>query len=174
MTAIGAGDVIIRTLVPVPISPPYRKALITKSLFCQILGHEASPFIFFSDLVTTVATYFDMSTAMTERETKPAADSIRYSIFRVTNMFGVGFLNFKEKSLAIIDPFHRPDDITYFNFRANIKPHLVDTGAPDSVHLFEFSLCLPHTFPSSSASLCVGNSVPTNTHQILLTLLTLL
>ena len=81
---------------------------------------------------------------MAEREAETAADSIRDSIFNVGNMIGVGFLNSKGKPVTITDPDHRPDDITYFTFRTTVNPHLVDTRAPDSVHLFEFSLRLPH------------------------------
>ena len=69
---------------------------------------------------------------MAERGAKTATDSIRDSIFRVTNMIGVGFINSKEKSVAITDPPHRLNDITYFTFRANINRHLVDTRALDS------------------------------------------
>ena len=71
LTAIGASNATIRTLVPIPISTPpplYRKALVAK-IFCrQILEHAVSPSISFSDWGTTVATYFDTSTVMTERE----------------------------------------------------------------------------------------------------------
>ena len=172
LMAIGASNAIIRPLVPVPISAfPYCKALITKLFFRQILGHAASPSISFSDLVTSVDIYFDMSMAITEREVEKAVDSIRDSSFHVTNMFTVGFLNSKGKKVAITDPSHHPDDITYFTFLANINPHLVDTPAPDSVNISEFSLRLPHTFLSPSESLSVGNSVPINTMLILSTLL---
>ena len=99
---------------------------------------------------------------MTERDAETAADIIRDSIFRVTNMIGVGLLNSKGKSVAITDPAYRPDDITYFNFRAKINPHLVDTRAPNSVHLFEFTLRLSNTIPFSSASLPIKNSVQIN------------
>ena len=108
-----------------------------------------------------------MNTAMAEREAKTATDSISDFIFCVTNMFGVGFIHSKGKPVAITDPSHRPDDITYFIFRAHINPHLIDTRAPNSVHLFEHSLRLPHIFISSPASLSVGNSVSTNTTPVL-------
>ena len=146
MTKTGASNATICTLVPVCISaPPYRKSLIAKLFFRQIHGHAESPSISYSDLVTTVATYFDMSTAMAEREAETAAHSIRDSIFRVIDMFGVGFLNYKGTQVNIIEPSHRLDNITYFTICANINPYLVDTRAPHSVHLFEFSLRLPHT-----------------------------
>ena len=62
---------------------------------------------------------------MAERETETAADSISDSIFNVTNMFGVNFLNSKGKPVAITDPSHRPDYIIYLNLRTNTNPHLI-------------------------------------------------
>ena len=71
LTAVGASDATIRTLVPVSISNlPQRKAFIAKLFSHQILGHAGSPFISFSNLVTTIDIYFDMSAAMTERTRK--------------------------------------------------------------------------------------------------------
>ena len=57
------------------------KAFIAKIFFRQILGYADSPSISSSDLVSTVASYFDISTAMTEREAETTAISIRNSIF---------------------------------------------------------------------------------------------
>ena len=100
---------------------------------------------------------------MAEREAETAADSIRDSIFCVGDMIGVGVLKFKGKSVTITDPDHRSDDITYFTFRTTVNPHLVDTRAPDSIHLFEFSSRLANTFPSLSVSRLLRNSVQPNT-----------
>ena len=100
---------------------------------------------------------------MAEREAETAANSIRDSILRVIDMFGVGFLNYKGTQVDIIEPSHRLDNITYFTICANINPHLVDTRAPDSIYLFEFPLSFRHTFPSSSEFLSVGTFVQTNT-----------
>ena len=81
-TAIDASKETIRTLLPVPTcAPPYRNALIAKLFFRQFLGHAGSPSISCSNLVTTVATYFDMSTAMVEKEAETAANFIRDSVF---------------------------------------------------------------------------------------------
>ena len=164
LTTVGASVATICTLVTVFISVPlYRKVLIAKLSFRQILGHTGSPSISCSNLVTTVATYFDISIAMAEREAETAANSIHYSIFRIGNMIGVDFLNSKGKSVTITDPDHCPDDITYFNFRTTVNPHLVDTRAPDSVQLFEFSLHLPNTSPSLLVSRLIRNSIQPNT-----------
>ena len=156
LTTVGASEAIIHTLVSVPISaPPYRNALIAKIFFRQILGHTASPSIPISDLVSTVATYFNMSTEMAEIDAKIAADSIRDSIFRVDNMTGVGYLNSKEKSVTIDDHSSRPPNVAYITFRSTINPHIVDPRAHDAIHLFEFSLRLPNIFLSSSVILPV-------------------
>ena len=67
MTTVGASEETIRTLVHIPISAPtYRNALITKNFFRQILNHTISLSVSISDLVSTVAIYFDMSTAQGE------------------------------------------------------------------------------------------------------------
>ena len=164
MTTVGASEATIRTLVPVSTSAsPYRKALIAKLFFRQILGDAGTPSISCSALVTTVVTYFDMSTSMDEREAETATDSIRNSIFSVGNMIGVGFLNSKGKSVTITDPDHRSDGITYITFRTTVNLHLVDTRAPDSIHLFEFSLCLLNISPSLSASRLHRNPIQSNT-----------
>ena len=82
---------------------------------------------------------------MAEREAEIVVDSIRDSIFCDGNMIGVDFLNSKGNPLTITNPDHRPDDITYLNFRTTVNPHIVDIRAPDSVDLFECSLRLPNT-----------------------------
>ena len=117
LTPVGASDATIRTLVPVSISAlPYRKALIAKLFFRQILGYTDSPSISVSDLISTVASYFDMSTAMAEREVESVSVFIRSSIFNVVNMSGVGFLDSTGKSITISDHDNRPHDVSYFTF----------------------------------------------------------
>ena len=82
LTNVGASDATIRALVPVFISAfPYRKTLIAKIFLRQIFGYVDSPSISISDLVSTVASFFDISTAMTEREAETTAISIHNSIF---------------------------------------------------------------------------------------------
>ena len=62
--AVYASDTTTSTLVPIPISTsPYCKALISKLLFRQILDYADSPSISIGELVTTVVSYFDMSTS---------------------------------------------------------------------------------------------------------------
>ena len=81
-TSAGSGDVTIRTLVLVAISAePYRKALIIKLLFRQILSLADAPSVFFSDLMTTVAIYFSINTESTEREADASISFIRSSFF---------------------------------------------------------------------------------------------
>ena len=81
LTTVGMSDATIRTLVSVPISAsPYRNSLITKLFFRQILGYVNSPSIFISNFVSTVASYFDMRTAVAEQEVEVAVISIRDTI----------------------------------------------------------------------------------------------
>ena len=84
----------IRILVIVNISAlPYRTSL--------ILGYADSPSISVSDLISTVALYFDMSTAMAKWEVESAFVSIRVWIFNVVNMPSVGFLDSTGKSITM-------------------------------------------------------------------------
>ena len=137
LTPVRASGATIRILVLVPISAlPYRKALIAKLFFRQILGYVDSPSIFVNDLVSTVTSYFDMSTVMTEREVEAASISIRDSIFSVANLSGVGFLDSTGKYVSISDSDNRPRDVSYFTFRSFLNPNIVDPRAPNTVHQF--------------------------------------
>ena len=69
LTTVGTSDATIISLVLVLISISfYRKALIAKCFLCQIIDYADSSFISISYVVSTVASYFDMSTAMNEWE----------------------------------------------------------------------------------------------------------
>ena len=164
MTLVGESDTTIRTFVPIPIRIlPYRKALIAKLFFHQILGYADSPSIFVRDLVSTVASYFDTSTAMSQWEVEIASLSIRGSIFCVANMSGVGFLDYTGKSVTISDPDNYPRDVSYFTFLSYLNPNTVDPRALNAVHQFEFSLRLLLSSPSPSVNISLPSaSVVTN------------
>ena len=73
----GSNDISIRTLVPNTNSlEPYHKALISKLFFRQIKTYFETPFISFSDLMSTVASYFGLNTGSAEREAEFTAISI--------------------------------------------------------------------------------------------------
>ena len=70
-TLFGLREISIRTLVSDTISAePYRKALVTKLFFCQILPLSDNLCVFFSDLMTTTVSYFGINTGSTERAAK--------------------------------------------------------------------------------------------------------
>ena len=167
---VGASDASICTRVLVSISAfPYRNTLIAKMLFRQILGYADSPSISISDLVSTVVSYFDMSTAMAERETKAVAISICDPIFYVDNISGFDFLTSKEESIIMNDPKKHPRDVSYFTFRLSLNPYIVDPRASNAVHQFKFSLRLPLNFPSSSVNLSLpSTSIITNQSSVTL------
>lgn len=94
MTTVCARNATIRTIVTFPISAfSYRKALIAKILFRQILGYTDCSSISISALVSTATACFDMSTAMAEHEAEAVEISIRDSICCVNNKSCVGFLD---------------------------------------------------------------------------------
>ena len=116
----------IRTLVSDPISTKlYRKALIAKLFFHQILSLTDSPSVSFNDLMATVAAYFDINAGSAEREAEAATQTISRSFFRVSNLIGVTFYNYFEQHIKVTDTHKLPADITYFTFRANVFANTV-------------------------------------------------
>ena len=139
-TPVGLSELSIRTLVPVPISAePYRKALIAKLFFHQILSLADSPSVSVNDLMATVAAYFDVNTGSAEREAEAAAQSISRSFFHVSNLIGVTFSNSSGQPIKVTDTDNRPADITYFTFRSHVSANTVDCRAPKKSLALEFS-----------------------------------
>ena len=94
-----------RPFVPVPISTvPYRRALLVNLFFYRILGDADTKYASTSDPFSTVATYFNMNTAMTKREEEKSSIFIWDSVFSVDNIAGVGFLNSEVKFVTIDKP----------------------------------------------------------------------
>lgn len=63
-TLVGSSDVSIRALVPAVISAaPYRKALVYKIFFRKILAFTDTLSVSFSNLMTTVVSYFFLNTS---------------------------------------------------------------------------------------------------------------
>ena len=139
-------------LFPFPLTHSLIARPLSLSFFRQILGYADSLFISISDLFSTVTSYFDMSTAI----------SIRDSIFCVDNMAGVGFLDSTGKSVTINYSDNHPRDVPSFTFLSYLKPNAVDDRAPHAVHQFEFSLRLPHnsTFSFVNISFPIPSVVP--------------
>ena len=167
-TPVRLSELLIRTLVPDPISgEQYRKALIAKLFFHQILSLTDSPSISVNDFMVTVAAYFDINTGSAEREAEAAAKSISRSFFHVSNLIGVTFSNPSGQPIKVTDSNNRPADITYFTFRSYVSANTVDCRAPNKYLALEFSLRLPQTLsqsalPSTTTPLSVSTprSVP--------------
>jgi len=124
-------ELTIRTLVPDPISAePYRKALIEKIFFHQILSLSDSPPVSFNDLIATVASYFDINTGSAEMETETATQSIFRSFFHVLNLINVTFFDTFGKPIKVPDTDSRPADVTYFTFRSNGSAKTIDCRTP--------------------------------------------
>ena len=86
-TTVGSTDISIQIFIPATISaPPYYKTLIAKTFFHQILALTDTHSAFFSDLMTTVASYISLNTGTTEREAEAAVATIRSVFFRVSHL----------------------------------------------------------------------------------------
>ena len=134
----------IRTLVPGPIrAEPYRKTLIDKLFFCQILSLVDSPSIKFNKLLFTIASYFSISTGFTERDADTAAQSISRSFFLIFNLTGVVFLDLTGKMIKVPVTTSHPADLTFFNFRSNVIATTVDIHSTNKSLDLEFALRLP-------------------------------
>ena len=152
-TSVGSKEVTIRTLVPAVIfAEPYRKALIAKMFFRQILFLADAPSVSFSDLMTTVALYSSINTGSSEREAEAAVTSIRSVFFRVTKLQEVGFADTSGKSIKLLDPTQRPADLAYFTFRSVVSAIVIDKRAPDKILSLEFLLRLPQSFQSTAST----------------------
>ena len=152
-TSVGSKEVTIRTLVPAVIfAEPYRKALIAKMFFRQILFLADAPSVSFSDLMTTVALYSSINTGSSEREAEAAVTSIRSVFFRVTKLQEVGFADTSGKSIKLLDPTQRPVDLAYFTFRSVVSAIVIDKRAPDKILSLEFSPRLPQNFQSTAST----------------------
>ena len=91
-TSVGLSELSIYTLVTDAISAePYRKTLIARLYFHHILSLFGSISVSFNDLMTIVASYFDINAASAKRETETAAQSNSRSLFDVSNLTGVAF-----------------------------------------------------------------------------------
>ena len=136
--SVGSGNVTTRTLVPAPISAdPYRKTLIAKLFFCQIISLINTPSVSFSDLMTTVASYFPLNTGSAEREAEAAVICIRSAFFRVSNLQRVGFADVSGKPIQVPDPDQRPADLTYLILRSVDSAVATDKRAPNKSLLLE-------------------------------------
>jgi len=143
-TSVGLSGFSIRTLVSDLISAePYRKVLIAKLFFHQILSFSDSSSVSFNDLISIVASYFDINTGSAEREAESAAQSISRSFFQVSNLIGVTFYDTLGKTIEVPNNAFRPADVTYFTFRSNVSANTDDCRVPKKSLTLEFSLRLP-------------------------------
>ena len=167
-------DLSIRTLVPDPVSAePYRKALIAKPFFRQILSLADPPSIELNELLSTVASYFRTSTGSAERDVDIADQSISHFYFRISNLTGVAFSGAAGKSIKVSDTTSHPADLTFVTFRSNVLATTVDIRAPNKSLNHQFSLHLSQSLSQSTlVSTAIASLVkppPPSTSKILQT-----
>ena len=140
-TSIGFSDISIRTLVLDAISAEtYRKTLIVRPIFHQIMNLSDTPLLSFSDLMSTIALYVGINVGSTEKEAVTTAIFNRNAFFLVFNLQGIDFSDVFGKTLTIPDPVRRPVDHTFFTFRSVVYDTTVDIRTPVSSLSLEFSL----------------------------------
>ena len=124
---------------------PYRKALITEMMLHQILALSDTTSVSFSDLMTTVASYFDFNTESATKEVETVVARVRTDLFCVNNLQDISFSNAPGNRMTVPDSAQRPADFTYFTFRSVVSANSVDNFAPIKTLSLELSLYLPHT-----------------------------
>ena len=81
----------------------------------------------FSDLISTIASYFGLNTRSAERERDGNyCHYYLYRFFLYFNLQGVGFSEISSKSLIFLDPSCRHADLTYFTFYSIVSTATVD------------------------------------------------
>ena len=170
--AVCASDTTISTLVPLPISAsPYCKALISKLLFRQILDYADSPSISIGELVTTVVSYFDMSTS--HKNISPDASISFLLLYIVSNRIISHII--APNGTIVSNGIASNDNIVSYNIVEN--PNLllwkyISNSCPlvIPIYMLMYSVGSFHSFPYFSysyhrfdLSYFVKNSTPYNT-----------
>ena len=120
-----------------------------------------TPSVSFSDLMSTVVSYFGFNTGSAEREAKTTTISIRNAFPLVSNLQEVDFSNLSGKIITILNPACRPADLTYFTFRSVVSATSVNIHAPASSLSLEFYLRLPQTLRDSASNYAAIIKTPT-------------
>ena len=120
-----------------------------------------TPSVSFSDLMSTVVSYFGFNTGSAEREAKTTTISIRNTFPLVSNLQEVDFSNLSGKIITILNPACRPADLTYFTFRSVVSATSVNIHAPASSLSLEFYLRLPQTLRASASNYAAIIKTPT-------------
>ena len=115
-------------------------------------------FVSFSDLMFTIESYFRSNTGFAEREVETTAISIHNAYFLVSSLYGVRFSGVSDKLLMVLDPDHRPIDLTYFIFRFIISAATVEIRALTSSLSLELSLQLFQSLRTFTSHCCIPNT----------------
>ena len=65
---------------------------------------------------------------------------IRFGVFRVSRLQGIGFVDSSGKATTVPDPDNCSVDLTYFTFRSVINATDIDNRASDKSSSLEFPL----------------------------------
>ena len=120
--SIGSSDTSIRTLIHDVINAnPYRKALIVKLFFHQTMNLSDTPSMSFSDLMSTIASYFGLNTEFTEREAETAGINIRNAFPLFLTCRASAFLTFPVNPLQLRIQFVVPQTLLTLLFVLSLR-----------------------------------------------------
>ena len=149
---VGCRDGTIRVPSAILMSEkPYRKAMVADSFFREVKALTVDSVFSSTDLVATIATYFDFNTSSAEIEAATAAERIRATIFQVEYLTGLGFRNQYGTPVSYRQGDTRQVHLHYFAFRSALRASDLDDRGPDTVFSFYFVLKLPQTFINATA-----------------------
>ena len=127
LNIVSANKATIRTVIPVSISATRnRKALIAKLSSREIIGHTDTLSITIGDLILTFVTYFDMSTAMVERDVAVANSSV-YVLILLLITWLVSFSSIQKGSQLLLITLligHLTFLISHYALPLALKPNM--------------------------------------------------
>ena len=110
-----------------------------------------TPSVSFSDLMSTIASYFGLNTEFAQREAEATEISIQINFFLVFNLQNVGFFDVSGKTLTVPDPAVCPADLTYFTFRSFVFVATVDIRTSALSLFLDFLLRLLQSLSTSAS-----------------------
>ena len=126
----------------------------------QIFTHVETLFISTSDLFSTVAVYFNTSATTAEKETEIDTSSIRDLFVSSIIWLMLVSSTLRGDYDIITGSSNCSSNLSYFIFRSNVSPYLVNSRVPDNFRSFEFTLNLLYTnLPFNSTTLLKGISI---------------
>ena len=102
-------------------------------------------FLFFSNIIVAVVSYFNFSTGFTEEEAKKVAAIICRDFLDVTNLQGRDFSDSSNQPIALLDSVNYPNDITFFSSFSTVHTNTIGHRLPKYSFSIKASPYLPQS-----------------------------